>query len=60
LESEEKLKMAKDSLNKLDAFLKSDEALKLKGPNIQMLIDQRWILEIIVEAFEREVSENND
>lgn len=60
LESKDKLEMAQKSLAKLTAFLESDDALKLKGPDIQMLIDQRWILQIIVKAFEKEVSEKND
>lgn len=60
LESEEKLKMAKDSFDKLNAFLESEDALELSGPDLQMLVDQRWVLGIIVKAFEKEVSEKND
>lgn len=52
--------MAKKAFEKLDAFLKSDEVLNLEGPKIQMLIEQRWVLEIIIESLEKEVSKKND
>lgn len=58
--NEDIIKKVKGNLDKLNTLLNSDEVLKLKGPEIQMLIEQRYLMGIIIESLEKEVSEKND
>lgn len=44
-----------ENIKKLEELLQSEEVLKLKRGQIQMMVDQKWLCGVMIEALKKEV-----
>lgn len=43
------------NIKRIEKLLNSKEVLELKGGQIQMLVDQKWLCGVMIEALKKEV-----
>lgn len=44
-----------ENIKKLEELLQSEEVLKLERGQIQMMVDQKWLCGVMIEALKKEV-----